>query len=168
METKTVARRAEKPGSRRVLNLAALALGLGALVALVYWTVPPGRGSQVVEWSRLEAQLAASRPPSGTLDAAVVERRIRRMEAELRELQGEAAKDPKRPTPARVEQELKRMAAKRHEAQGAEPLLEQRFRWVLGLAYVAALGLVGSASASLAIGGEKRGANQNPADSGLS
>ena len=74
--------------------------------------------------------------------------RARQMEAELRALQEEAAKDPARPTMAQVQRELNRMLAERN-GDSEVSRLERRVRWSLSLALFLAVALCGLALSNL-------------------
>src|SRR5436309_169679 len=103
------------------LNRLAITLSIAAVVVLAglalpllagYRSAAPITADPLVKTvAELAAMRTMKQQQTGTPDAA--RQRMQRMEAELQTLQGEAAKNPARPTMAEVERQLNRMVAER-------------------------------------------------------
>lgn len=135
------------PSRFRILDQLAIALSAAAVVALAWLAFPLFSHSPV----QTAGEPAAVKPQSFFANAqpdAGSSQRARQMEAELRALQEEAAKDPTRPTTAQVKRELDRMVAERRGASET-PLLERLLKWSVGLTLLLALALSGLALSHL-------------------
>ncbi|MBW8874390.1 MAG: hypothetical protein JF614_05460 [Acidobacteria bacterium] len=140
--------------SRRsqILNRLLVFLSAAAVVALACLALPllagsPPRAQPVAELAALRQQPAPPSLADGKPDAGSSQR-IQRMEAELKAMQEEAAKDPARPTVAQVQRELDRMLAERSgDSQVAR--LERQVKGLLALSLVLAVTLCGVAISNL-------------------
>jgi len=141
------------PSRSQSLNRWAITLAIIAVAVLAGLAIPllagfrsatPVTADPLV---KTVAELAAMRrQQTATPDAA--SQRIQRMEAELRALQAEAAKNPARPTMAEMERQLNRMVAERGGDSKASRL-ERLATWSLGLALALAVALGGLAISNL-------------------
>lgn len=152
----------------QILNRSAVFLSAAAVLVVAYLAFPLLPGSRpetsLAGSPRVKpvAELALGReaaPPSlaDVKPDAGSSQRARQMEAELRTLQEEAAKDPTQPTMAQVQRELGRMVAERH-GDSEISRLERLAKWSVGLTLLLATALFGLALGNL------RGKGNAPAE----
>jgi hypothetical protein len=131
------------------LNRSAVALSVVAVATLAYLAFP------LLTAVRSKAPLTAPSPVKTLANRSGLSQpddasrqRIQQMEAELNNLQAEAAKNPARPTVAEMERELNQMVAQRH-GDFDVARLERLVKWSLGLSLALAIALSGLAVSNL-------------------
>jgi len=144
------------PSRSQSLNRWAITLAIIAVAVLAGLAIPllaglrfatPVTADPLVKTvAELAAMSAMRRQQTATPDAA--SQRMQRMEAELRALQAEAAKNPARPTMAEMERQLNRMVSERG-GDSEVSRLERLATWSLGLALALAVALGGLAITNL-------------------
>ncbi len=137
----------------RTLNRLLVFLSAAAVVALACLALPLLAGSRSSRPKPVGELAALRQPPAspsladGKPDAGS-RQRVQQMEAELKAMQREAARDPARPTTAQVQRELDRMlAARSGDSQVAR--LERQVKGLLALSLVLAAALCAVAISKL-------------------